>query len=53
MNTCLEVAASRAARQCSSVDIPEPDEPMIATKSPLAHLSCPSVAGSKLGISDP
>ena len=30
MNTWPEVAASSPARQCMSVDLPEPDGPMIA-----------------------
>ena len=30
MNTWPDVTRSRPARQCSSVDLPEPDGPMIA-----------------------
>ena len=32
--TLPEVGRSRPARQCISVDLPEPDGPMIAVKSP-------------------
>ena len=34
MNTLPAVGVSRPARQCSSVDLPEPDGPMIATNWP-------------------
>ena len=34
MNTSPEVAVSRAAQQCISVDLPEPLGPMIAVNSP-------------------
>ena len=33
-NTCPDVASSSAARQCISVDFPEPDGPMIAVNWP-------------------
>ena len=34
MNTWPEVAESRPARQCISVDLPDPDGPMIAVNRP-------------------
>jgi hypothetical protein len=34
MVTVPDVAVSRPARQCISVDLPEPDGPMIAVNSP-------------------
>ena len=35
MKTWPEVSVSRPARQCISVDLPEPDGPMIAVKRPV------------------
>jgi hypothetical protein len=35
--TWPEVTASRPARQCISVDLPEPDGPMIAVKRPRSN----------------
>ena len=35
MNASPEVTLSRPARQCISVDLPEPDGPMIALKRPV------------------
>ena len=37
MKTWPEVTVSSAARQCSNVDLPEPDGPMIAVKRPEAN----------------
>ena len=34
MNTWPDVSESSPARQCISVDLPEPDGPMIAVKAP-------------------
>ncbi len=36
MNTSPRVTASSPARQCMSVDLPEPDGPMIAVKRPFS-----------------
>jgi hypothetical protein len=36
INTCPSVRRSRPARQCSRVDFPEPDGPMIAVNTPTA-----------------
>ncbi len=33
-STCPEVAVSRPARQCMSVDLPDPDGPMMAVNRP-------------------
>ena len=37
MKAFPEVRVSRPATQCSSVDLPEPDGPMIAVKRPAAN----------------
>ena len=34
MNTAPSVSVSSPARQCSSVDLPDPDGPMIAVNRP-------------------
>jgi hypothetical protein len=37
MSTWPDVRVSRPARQCISVDLPEPDGPMMAVKAPLSR----------------
>jgi hypothetical protein len=37
--TCPEVGVSSAAQQCISVDLPDPDGPMIAVKTPASMSS--------------
>ena len=43
MNTCPDVSESRPATQCISVDLPEPDGPMIAVKWPAANVDTDAV----------
>ena len=50
MNTWPEVRVSRPARQCISVDLPEPDGPMIAVNAPRGELDGDPVEGAHLGV---
>ena len=44
-HTCPEVSESSPARQCMRVDLPEPEGPMMAVKTPAANsASMPSSA---------
>ena len=50
MNTWPEVSVSSPATQCMSVDLPEPDGPMIAVKRPACEVDGDAVEGSDLGV---
>ena len=53
MNAWPEVSVSRPARQCISVDLPEPDGPMIAVNSPLANSTVTSSSATTVASSVP
>ena len=50
MYTAPEVRVSRPASACISVDLPEPDGPMIAVKRPRGEVDADSVEGTDLGL---
>ena len=50
MNTAPPVSESRPARQCSSVDLPEPEGPMIAVKRPGSNVDRHSVESVHHGL---
>ena len=50
MKTCPEVSVSRPATQCISVDLPEPDGPMMAVKRPRLEVDGDAVEGPHLGV---
>jgi hypothetical protein len=39
MNVAPEVSVSRPARQCSKVDLPDPDGPMMAVNFPVSKVT--------------
>ena len=50
MNTVPDVSVSSPARQCSSVDFPEPDGPMMAVRRPCSKsIVIPSSARTSVG----
>ena len=48
-----DVSVSRPATQCISVDLPEPDGPMMAVKRPVGELDGHAVEGADLGLARP
>ena len=52
MNTAPSVSESRPARQCSSVDLPEPDGPMIAVKRPGSNVTLTPSSACDRGVAD-
>ena len=50
MKTLPEVSESRPATQCISVDLPEPDGPMMAAKRARVEVDRHAVERSNLGV---
>ena len=53
MSTCRDVSVSRPARQCISVDLPEPDGPMMAVKRRGGERDGDAVEGPHRGLAAP